>query len=118
MAARSRGAQALIAVALVGVLGATVWFGRFAWEDSGAFALALFGLPLLCAAGALWAERAVASRSASASVAALGLVSLVWSLLTGLGIGGVFLLPSLLLLVAAVVSWVDRQRESVPSLRG
>jgi hypothetical protein len=118
MAARSRGAQALIAVALVGVLGATVWFGRLAWEDSGSFALALFGLPLSCAAGALWAERAIPSRSASVLVAALGLVSLVWSVLTGLGIGGVFLLPSLLLLVAAMVSWVDRQRESAASLGG
>jgi hypothetical protein len=46
------------------------------------------------------------------------MISVAWSLVTGLGIGGAFLLPSLLLLVAAMVSWVDRQRASAPSLRG
>lgn len=111
-----RGAQGLIAIALAGVLGVTAWYGRLAWEDSGAFAFALFGVPLLCTAAALWAERSGTTVLAPVVVAVLGLISVAWSLLTGLGIGLGFLLPSLLLLVAATVSWVER-RETSPSLR-
>ncbi|WP_157937056.1 hypothetical protein [Geodermatophilus chilensis] len=46
------------------------------------------------------------------------MVSLAWSLLTGLGIGMVFVVPSSLLLVAAVVSWSHRtRRDSSPSMQ-
>lgn len=118
MASISRGAQGLIVASLAGVIAVTAWYGRLAWEDSGSFALALFGVPLLCTACALWAERSMATRWAPAVVAPLGVVSLGWSLLTGLGIGLGFLLPSLLLLVAALVSWADRQGlETSTSLR-
>jgi hypothetical protein len=54
---------------------------------------------------------------APAVVAVLGVVSTGWSLLTGLGIGGGFLVPSLLLLGAAMLSWLHRQeRNSAASL--
>lgn len=110
MSSFSRGAQGLIAVSLVSVTGLTAWYGRFAWEDSGSFAIALFGVPLVCAALALGTERASGTALAPAVVAALGVVSVGWSLLTAGGIGLGFLLPSLLLLVAAMTSWADRQR--------
>lgn len=110
MASSSRGAQGLIAVALIGVLGLAAWYGRFAWADSGPFALVLFGIPLFSAALALWAERALATMLAPAVIAGVAVVSLAWSLVTGLGIGLGFLLPSLLLLVAAMVSAVDRRQ--------
>lgn len=118
MAAVSPGARGLIAVSIVGVGGLAAWYGRSAWEDSGAFAVLLFGIPLACAAAALWAETASATPRAPMAVALLGAVSVVWSLLTigGLGLG--LLLPSLLLLVAAVVSWTDRGRDRVRPLPG
>jgi hypothetical protein len=118
MAPSCRKAQGLIVVSLVAVIGVTAWYGRFALEDSGAFAVVLFGIPLACAAFALWAEHVIKTMLAPAVVAALGVVSLAWSLLTALGIGGAFLLPSLLLLLAATVSWIHRLgRDSFTSLR-
>ena len=110
----SRGAFALIVVSLVVVSGITVWYGSYVWEDSGSFAFLLFGVPLACRALALAAERAGRTRLASGVVAVLGSASLAWSLVTGLGIGGAFLLPSCLLLVAAMVSWVDRRNPAAP----
>ena len=107
----SWGAFGSIVVSLVWVIGFAAWYGQRVWEDSGSFALVLFGVPLLCAALALWAERA-GTRAAPGVVAVLGVVSLAWSLLTGLGIGLGFLLPSLLLLVAAMISWVDRRHSA------
>src|SRR3712207_6281528 len=97
----SRAAHALIVVSLLGLLGVTAWFWRLAWEDSGRFALVLFGVPLLCAVVALVAERSSRTALAPAVVGLLGAVSLAWSLLTGLGIGLAFALPSVLLLFAA-----------------
>ncbi|WP_346623455.1 hypothetical protein [Blastococcus montanus] len=73
----------------------------------------LFGVPLACAALALWAENASVTAPAPAVVAVLGAVSVGWSLLTGPGLGLWFLLPSLLLLVAAMISWIDRGRDRV-----
>ena len=117
MASHWRAAQWLIAVALAAVLGLTAWYGRTAWEDSGSFAVALFGIPLACAAGALWAERVSRTMLGPAFVAVLAVVSIAWSLVTGLGIGGVFLLPSLLLLAAATSSWLHRrERRAAASL--
>jgi hypothetical protein len=116
MTAFSRGSVGLIVASLVSVVGVTAWYGQRAWEDSGAFAFLLFGVPLVCAALALAAERVPGSTIAPLIVTVLGLVSVGWSVVTGLGIGLAFLLPSLLLLVAAMVSWVDR-RGSAAALR-
>lgn len=110
----SRGSRTLIVVALVTLVVVTAWYGQRAWEDIGSFAVVLFGVPLLCAAAALWAELAGGSRVAPVLVAATGLVSVAWSVLTGLGIGLALLLPSLLLLVAAMISWVDRRDAAAP----
>ena len=106
--ATSRGSQVLILVALAGVLVSSAWYGGAVWRDSGSFALVLFGVPALCAVVALRVERSTAMMVAPAVVAVLGLVAVGWSLLTGLGIGLVFLLPALLLLLAAGRSWGDR----------
>ncbi|OMQ14373.1 hypothetical protein A7K94_0217105 [Modestobacter sp. VKM Ac-2676] len=117
MAVPSPGARWLLVLALVLLLGGTGWYARAAWADSGWFALALFGLPLLCTAGALWAQRAGGATTAPLLIALLGVVALGWSLITGLGIGLLFLVPALLLLVAAMVSWVDRRGDSPGRLR-
>jgi hypothetical protein len=108
MPSRPGAARGLILLALLSVAGFSVGYGRFAWEDSGAFAFVLFGVPLMCTVSALWVERADGALLAPAVVAVLGLVCLAWSLLTGLGIGLVFLLPSFLLLSAAAVSRTHR----------
>jgi hypothetical protein len=108
MATPSRGATGLIVVALLMVVGVTVWSGRAGWEASGWWSAVLFGVPLACAAGALLAERVVHGRLAPVVVGVLASASLGWSLLTGLGIGLGFLLPALLLVVATLVSAVDR----------
>jgi hypothetical protein len=108
----------LIGAALVSALASAVGFWRLVWGDSGSFAVVLFGVPVACAAVALWAERATASRLAPAVVTVTAAVSLVWTLLTAGGIGAVFLLPSALLLGAATVSWLDRQRpDDAPPIR-
>ena len=106
--ARSSGSQVLILLALAGVLVGSAPFGVEAWRDSGSFALVLFGVPALCALVALVVERSTTTMVAPAVVAVLGLVCTGWSLLTGLGIGLVFLVPAFLLLLAAFRSWGDR----------
>jgi hypothetical protein len=112
--ATSRGAQGLIVVALAGVVAFAAWYGQAAWEDSGSFAFVLFGVPLVCAVVALATERATGTRIAPVVVAGVGLVSLAWSLVTAGGIGIGFAPSSLLLLVAALVSWTDRRDSSRP----
>ena len=55
---------------------------------------------------------------ASAVVAALAVVSLHWALLTALGIGLVLVPPSVLLLLAALMSWLHRTgRDTAASSR-
>ncbi|TFV60178.1 hypothetical protein E4P41_10765 [Geodermatophilus sp. DF01-2] len=108
MASSSRRAQGLIVVALLCVLGFAAWYGRWVWADSGSFFFVLFGIPMVCTAAALWAERTSRTMLAPAVVAALAVVSFSWSLLTALGIGLVFVVPSFLLLLAAMVSWLHR----------
>lgn len=103
----SRGATLLIVVSLALVAGLAAWYGRTVWADSGSFAVALFGVPLVCTAGALWVERAGRGRQTPVGVGALAAVSLGWSLITALGFG-LLLVPSLLLVVATLVSWADR----------
>ena len=115
MVSSSRGAQGLIVVSLVGVVGVAASYAGAVWADSGAFFFVLFGIPIVCAALALVAERASGTTAASASVAVLGVLSLAWSLVTGLGIGLVLLVPSLLLLAAAMISWVDRRNSETPT---
>lgn len=112
MAFFSRRAQGLIVVALVFVLGLAVWYGRTVWEDSGSFAFALFGIPAACTILALWAERSSRTMLAPAVILALALIQLAWSLLTALGLGILFVAPAVLLLLAALVSWIDRSRRS------
>jgi hypothetical protein len=99
----------LILVALLGVVVLAAIFWQEVWADSGSFAVILFGIPLVCAAGAWVAERAGRGSLAPAVVAVLGVVSLAWSLLTAGGLGYALVPSSLLLLVAAAVSWVDRR---------
>lgn len=108
----SRRAQVLIVVALVGVVALAAWYGGEVWEDSGSFAFLLFGIPGGCTALALVVERATGTMVAPAVIAVLGLVSVGWSLITAGGIGLVFLVPSLLLLLAAGLSWSDRGRNA------
>jgi hypothetical protein len=116
--ASSRRAQVLIVLALAGVVVLAAWYGGEVRQDSGSFAVVLFGVPLACAALALWAEGASRTQLAPALVAVLGVASLAWSLLTAGGIGFGFVPSSLLLLVAATVSWFDRQeRGTATSLR-
>ena len=118
MASCSRRAQGLIVVALLCVLGLAAWYGPTGWADSGSFILVLFGIPVVCTAVALWAERTSRTLLAPAVIAALALVSVSWSLLTAGGIGLVFVLPSFLLLLAAMVSWLHRMgRDPSASLR-
>ena len=109
-----RSARLLLVAAVVGVLVPATWYGRLAVEDSGAFAVVLFGVPLGCAVLALWVERATATRLGPAVVAVLGLVALGWALVTGLGIGLVFVPTALLLLSAAAVSGVERTARHDP----
>ncbi|MDK3258044.1 hypothetical protein [Blastococcus capsensis] len=113
----SRAAQGLILVSLVGVVAVSGWYGRVAWEDSGSFAFVLFGVPALWAAVALWAERPAGTMVAPAVIAVLGLVSVGWSLVTGLGIGPLFVVPSFLLLLAAGRAWSGSGRNGSPPAR-
>ena len=108
MASSSRGARGLVVVALLYVLGLAAWYARTVWADSGPFLFVLFGIPVVCTTVALWAERRSRTMLAPAVVAALAVVSLTWALLTALGIGLVLVPPSVLLLLAAVVSWLHR----------
>ena len=103
----------LIVVSIVAVVALAAWYGGEVWEDSGSFALVLFGVPAGCAVVSLGAERSTGTMVAPAVVAVLGLASVGWSLLTGLGIGGLFLVPSFLLLLAAGRSWGDRVQSTV-----
>ncbi|MCZ2818137.1 hypothetical protein [Modestobacter sp. VKM Ac-2984] len=111
MAPSSPGACVLTAVSLVGVLGYSAWQGPILWEDSGSIVFLLFGVPAVFAAVALGVECASRTMLAPAVVAVLAVASLVWSLVTALGVGFGLLVPSLLLLVAAMISWVDRRPE-------
>jgi len=117
MAAPSRGATGLIVVALLLVAGFAAWSGREVWADSGAFAVALFGVPLACAAGALRAERAGRGRLVPVVVGALAAISLVWSLVLALAFG-LLLVPSLLLVAATLISWADRRSDRTAPLPG
>lgn len=118
MPSTSRSAQRLIVAAFLCVVGLAAWYGRVVWADSGPFVLVLFGIPAACTAIALWAERTSRTMLAPGVLAVLAAVCLAWSSITALGIGLVFVVPSSLLLVAAVVSWSHRtRRDSSASAR-
>ena len=119
MAPASRRAQGLVLLALLCVLGVAAWYGRMVWADSGSFTVALFGTPAACAAVALAVERTSRTALAPVVVAVLAVVSLAWALLTALGPGVFLVVPSILLLLAAMASWLDRaERRSAPSSQG
>ena len=117
MTVPSRGSSALLVVSLALVAGLAAGYSRTVWNDSGSFAVALFGVPLLCAAGALGAERAGRGHAAPVVVGLLAAVSLGWSLVVALGFAQL-LVPSLVLVAAAVVSWADRRADRTASLTG
>lgn len=81
-------------------------------EDSGAAAGYLLGVPVVAAGCALIAD--VAHRAVGVTTTIAALVTLVWALLLGLGIGLWFVLPALLLGIAAVATPASR-RATVPS---
>ena len=103
--ARAARALRLLAVAVTVAVGAALVAP--AWRDSGAFALVLVGVPVAAAVVVLGAE--LAARSATAATWVAAAVMLVWSLLTGLGLGLHFLGPSVLMALAAVVSTPGRR---------
>ena len=117
MTTPSRAPSVLLALSLALVAGLAAWYGRAIWDDSGAFALALFGVPALCVSGALGAERAVRGPAAAVAVGVLAAVSLGWSLVVALGFAQL-LVPALLLVAAAVVSWAGRRTDRTPPLPG
>ncbi|MFQ1001286.1 hypothetical protein [Modestobacter sp. SSW1-42] len=117
MTAPSRGSSALLVVSLALVAGLAAWYGRAVWDDSGAFAVALFGVPLLCAAGALVAERAARGPAAPVVVGVLAAGSLAWSLVVALGFAQL-LVPALLMVAAGLVSWADRRPDRTAPLPG
>ncbi|MCZ2816892.1 hypothetical protein [Modestobacter sp. VKM Ac-2984] len=118
MGAPSRGAQVLIVVSLLGMFGLAAWQGRLVWEISGPSVFVLvFCPPAACAALALRVESVRGTVLAPAAVAGLGVVSVAWALFTGLAGGLHLLAPALLLLVAAVVSWIARQPRPVTRSR-
>ena len=102
-------------MALAGVVVNVLAFGREVWQDSGAFVLVLYGVPLVLAAVALWAERATRSILAPAVVGASGVVSTAWALVNAGGVGFGLAPSALLLLFAAVFSWTDRRGVRSPA---
>jgi predicted secreted protein len=84
----------------------------FTVDDSGAAASYLLGVPLVAAASALVAD--FANRAVGITTVVAALVMLVWGLILGLGIGLWFIIPALILGIAAVASMSSR-RAAVPS---
>jgi hypothetical protein len=98
-------AARVLALGLAAGITVIVW--PRAWADSGAFALVLLGVPVGCCLVALCADL-IGWRTALVTTLA-AVVALVWSLLTGLGLGFYFLLPAVLLAIAAATSWQIRR---------
>ena len=72
------------------------------WSDSGGATIHLLGVPLLTAAAVAVAD--ATGRAVGTVTAVAALAMLVWGLLFGLGSGGYFLLPALILVVAVLAS--------------
>jgi hypothetical protein len=105
-----RGAGALRFAAAIATAAVAAVVASPAWQDSGAFAIALVGVPLLCAAAVLAAPPG--GRSAPVVAWGAAVVMLGWSLLTALGLGGNFLVPSVLMVATAVAATPGRSRVS------
>ncbi len=103
-----RGARALRLAAAVATAAVAAVVASPAWRDSGAFAIVVVGVPLLCAAAALVVP--LGGRSGAAAAWGAAVVMLGWSLLTALGLGGYFLVPSALMVAAAVAATPGRSR--------
>jgi hypothetical protein len=78
----------------------------FTIADSGTAAIYLLGVPVVAAVGPLVADRARRAVGITTTVAAL--VMLTWGLILGLGIGLWFVVPALLLAMAAVATASSR----------
>ncbi|MEU4474994.1 hypothetical protein [Micromonospora sp. NPDC023888] len=78
----------------------------FTIDDSGAAASYLLGVPVVAAICPLIADLTHRAVATTTTVAAL--VLLVWALLLGLGIGLWFVIPALLLGVAAIATMTSR----------
>jgi predicted histidine transporter YuiF (NhaC family) len=83
--------------------------------DSGASAGYLLGVPVVAAVGPLVAD--LAGRAVGITTTVGALVMLVWGLLLGLGIGFWFIIPALLLGMAAVAG-ISSRRAAVPGNPG
>ncbi|WP_258725138.1 hypothetical protein [Cellulomonas sp. NS3] len=102
MDGRSRISVGLRLTAAVATIAVAIVIAAVSWEDSGAFALVLAGVPMLAVAPLLRPH--LRPRTAAiATWAAAGIV-LAWAVLTGLGTGAYFAAPGVLLLVAAIAS--------------
>ncbi|MEU8180738.1 hypothetical protein AB0B85_20290 [Micromonospora sp. NPDC049044] len=97
-------------------IAATAWIViallPFTIDDSGAAATYLLGVPVVAAICPLIADLTHRAVATTTTVAAF--VLLVWALLLGLGIGLWFVLPALLLGVAAIATMANRGA-TVPS---
>ncbi len=92
----------VLALACVLVISAVI---APAFKGGWGFFLILAAIPLACCLGALVAD--LTGRGVALSTTVAALVLLLWSLLTGLGMGFYFLLPAVLLGAAASLSSWD-----------
>lgn len=107
----STAGSALRWVALVLAVGIAALLLPAALSDSGAFGYVLVGLPVLAALFPLLAQhvgRLVPLVSAMGAA-----VMLCWGLLLGLGLGLYFVLPAVMLGLAAAVTPVERRNDAV-----
>ena len=108
-----RTARALRIIAGVVTLAVAAVLVRPAWQDSGAFALVLVGVPVVPATIVL--ALTLTGRRATLATWVAAAVALGWGLLTSLGLGLYLLGPAVLMLVAAVAAGRDRPATAVPT---
>jgi len=94
-------------LAFAATVSMVVALSPFTIADSGAAAIYLLGVPLVAAVGALVAD--LVRRAVGITTTAAALVMLTWGLILGLGIGPWFVLPALLLAMAAVTTVSSRR---------
>jgi hypothetical protein len=93
-------------LAFAATVAMVVALSPFTIADSGTAAIYLLGVPVVAAVGPLVADRARRAVGITTTVAAL--VMLTWGLILGLGIGLWFVVPALLLAMAAVATASSR----------
>ncbi|MGB5952758.1 MAG: hypothetical protein WBG57_09660 [Ornithinimicrobium sp.] len=81
-------------------------------SDDGDFLIMFFGIPIVCTAGAMIADIRLPQRFAIPVVITFGLGLLSWSLWLGLGQGGVFIFPALLVFLGAALM-VRRRNQQI-----